>query len=77
MTRTVSIVTFAIAAVTLAAGGYFYMSTTRTETVTIQPPPSTSLPADTTPAPRPKPEHGDFEKRFVPKPPPTNGGKLN
>lgn len=27
--------------------------------------------------PPPRPDHGNFQKRFEPKPPPSNGGRLN
>ena len=69
----------ATAAVVVAAGGY-YVYLSRTEVVNVElpsvsasPPP---VPIQPEP-PRPKPEHGEFNKRFEPKPPPNNGGRLN
>ena len=77
MTKTVSIITTAIAVLTAATGGYFIFTRTQV-TSAVERPEGTTPPTDPhATAPRPKPEHGNFQRRFEPKPPPPNGGKFN
>jgi hypothetical protein len=58
-----------------AAGGYYFLSRTEVTHAVTLPPQSSSPEAKQDPKERPKPNHGDFEKRFEPTPPPSNGGK--
>ena len=73
MSKTVISFIVAIAVIGASAGGYYFL--TRTEVVRVDSS-STPLPPTAERDPKPKPNHGDFEKRFEPKPPPPNGGKL-
>jgi len=69
------IVVYAIVSIVVigsAVGGYRYF--TRTEVVQVEVP-SAAQPAPIDSTPKPKPNHGSFEKRFEPKPPPADGGR--
>lgn len=76
MSRITWLLTASIVVITLAAGTYYV--STRTEVTRVEhdaPPPAVSQGQPATPPP-PKPDHGDFNRRFEPKPPPPNGGKF-
>lgn len=75
MTKTISIFSLCMAVVAATAGGYFYLTRTETIRVESQHVETPPLVREPDPLPKPKPEHGDFNKRFEPKPPPTDGGK--
>lgn len=69
------IVLYAIVSIVViagAVGGYQYF--TRTEVVQVEVP-SAPQPTPTDSTTKPKPNHGSFEKRFEPKPPPADGGR--
>lgn len=73
MTKTTIYVIAGLVAVAGAAGGYVYHQ--RTEVRIEQTTEPQSAPTQDVPQNKPKPDHGDFEKRFQPQPPPANGGR--
>jgi hypothetical protein len=76
MSKTVVYVSVILAIVGASLGGYYVITHTQALHVELTPPTSPKA-DDATAAPPPKPDHGNFEKRFQPKPPAPNGGKLN
>ena len=77
MSKTFLYLIAAIAVVGVSAGGYYVY--TRTVVTSAESPSSPSPPASTREPESPKrnqPNHGEFQKRFEPAPPPPNGGKL-
>jgi hypothetical protein len=74
MNKTAISLVVVVAAIGASAAGYYFL--TRTEVVRIEAPSAPSPVAGNDHVQRTPPNHGNFEKRFEPKPPPPNGGKL-
>jgi hypothetical protein len=74
MRLTVSIISSLAVALACAAGYAYYTQSVsqRVELTASQEDPPAPVQKE-----KAKPQHGDFEHRFQPKPPPANGGRLN
>lgn len=71
------LITASFVLLTAVVTGYYFL-VIRQETMVVAPVrPPAQLPSPAAPPERARPDHGDFEKRFQPVPPPPNGGKLN
>jgi hypothetical protein len=77
MKRSLLYIVIAVAVVVSSVGVYHVLSTSeyRGETQRAEASSDQNMPP-TKPAP-PRPDHGNFQKRFEPVPPPSNGGRLN
>ena len=75
MNKTILYLTIVLSVVGISLGGYYVMTHTAVliDTQPSATPAAKEPTADTQTSP--KPNHGDFEKRFEPKPPPSKGAK--
>jgi hypothetical protein len=76
MSKSLFYLVVTLAVIGASLGGYYLYTETHVVKVDVSTSPPNPSAGSNDPA-RPKPDHGQFEQRFQPKPPPANGGKSN
>jgi hypothetical protein len=77
MKRSLLYIVITVAVVVSSVGVYHVLSTSEYRDETQRAEASRDQHTPPTEPARPRPDHGNFQKRFEPMPPPSNGGRLN